>query len=180
MADKHGFRLQVPTSELSSQQLELIMYGTGKETYKISLGMGRNFETTYEGVVPNLERRHRETDSDFIRRDIERFMQEKPCHACNGLRLKPEVLAITVAKKSIMDICQLSIDEALTWFKNLKLNEVELKIANLILKEISARLQFLQIILLDLGFLLLTSISNSQMQRRRIILGMMDWGMPLI
>ena len=71
--------------------------------------------------MPNLERRHKETDSDFIRRDIERFMQEKPCHACQGLRLKPEVLAITVGDKSIMDICQLSIDDALDWFNGLKL-----------------------------------------------------------
>ncbi len=70
-------------------------------------------------MVTNLERRHKETDSDFIRRDIERFMQEKPCHACNGLRLKPEVLAITIGKDSIMDICSLSIDDALDWFNNL-------------------------------------------------------------
>src|SRR5665213_2889470 len=144
VADKYDFSLHVPTDQLTAEQLNLIMYGTGKETFRVALGMGRSFETTYEGVVPNLERRHRETDSDFIRRDIERFMQEKPCYACNCLRLKPEVLAITIGKESIMDICSLSIDDALAWFKGLKLNEKEAKIAQLILKEIGARLQFLQ------------------------------------
>ncbi|HWB39580.1 MAG TPA: excinuclease ABC subunit UvrA, partial [Candidatus Saccharimonadales bacterium] len=144
VADAHGFSLQVPTSDLTQEQLNMVMYGTGSQKYKISLGMGRSFETTYEGVVNNLERRHKETDSDFIRRDIERFMQEKPCHACQGKRLKPEVLAITLAERSIMDICELSIDDALSWFKSLKLDAKETKIAEMILKEICARLQFLQ------------------------------------
>src|SRR5438270_8237312 len=140
VSERHGFSLQVPTAQLSDKQLDLILYGTGSETYRVNLGLGRSFSTTYEGVIPNLERRHKETDSDFIRRDIERFMQEKPCHACKGLRLKPEVLAITVRDHSIMDICQLSIDEALNWFKGLKLDAKEAKIATQILKEINARL----------------------------------------
>ncbi len=113
VADAHDFSLHVPTGELTPEQLKLVMYGTGNEKYRVGLGMGRSFETTYEGVVTNLERRHKETDSDFIRRDIERFMQEKPCHACGGRRLKPEVLAITVGEQSIMDVCSLSIDDAL-------------------------------------------------------------------
>jgi excinuclease ABC subunit A len=170
VADRYKFSLQVPTSELTEDQLEKIMYGTGKETYKVSLGMGRSFETTYEGVVPNLERRHKETDSDFIRRDIERFMQEKPCHACGGLRLKPEALAITVQKQSIMDICQLSIDDALAWFKSLKLNEKETKIADMILREIGARLQFLQDVGLNYLNLLRSAntLSGGEAQRIRL------------
>ena len=170
VADREGFSLHVPTGELSSEQLQLIMYGTGKETFKVSLGMGRSFETTYEGVVPNLERRHRETESDFIRRDIERFMQEKPCHACNGLRLKPEVLAITVDGQSIMDVCQRSIDEALTWFKSLKLDAKETKIAEMILKEIGARLQFLQDVGLNYLNLLRSAntLSGGEAQRIRL------------
>ncbi len=141
-----------------------------RKRIKVSLGMGRSFETTYEGVVPNLERRHKETDSDFIRRDIERFMQEKPCHACQGLRLKPEVLAITIGKDSIMDICQLSIDEALAWFKNLKLNEKDAKIAQMILKEIGARLQFLQDVGLNYLNLLRSAatLSGGEAQRIRL------------
>ena len=170
VADKYKFSLHVPTGELTPEQLKLIMYGTGKETFRVALGVGRSFETTYEGVVPNLERRHKETDSDFIRRDIERFMQEKPCHACNGLRLKPEVLAITVGKESIMDVCMLSIDDALAWFNGLKLNDKEAKIAQLILKEIGARLKFLQDVGLNYLNLLrgAATLSGGEAQRIRL------------
>jgi len=170
VSDKYKFSLHVPTGELTPEQLKIIMYGTGKETFKVGLGMGRSFETTYEGVVPNLERRHKETDSDFIRRDIERFMQEKPCHACNGLRLKPEVLAITVGKESIMDVCMLSIDDALDWFNGLELNDKDAKIAQLILKEIGARLKFLQDVGLNYLNLLrgATTLSGGEAQRIRL------------
>jgi excinuclease ABC subunit A len=170
VADKYKFSLQVPTAELSQADLDLIMYGTGNEKYRLSLGMGRSFETTYEGVVPNLERRHKETDSDFVRRDIERFMQERPCNRCKGLRLKPEVLAITVNDHSIMDVCQLSIDDALEWFKSITLNDKERKIAQLILKEIGARLQFLQDVGLNYLNLLrsATTLSGGEAQRIRL------------
>ncbi len=143
VADHFGFSLHVPTGELKPEQLKKILYGTGSQKFRVSLGLGRSFETVYEGVIPNLERRHRETDSDFIRRDIERFMQERPCHACEGKRLKPEVLAVTVNDFSIIDICELSIDDALAFFDHMKLNDKESKIANQIFKEIKARLQFL-------------------------------------
>lgn len=170
VADAHGFSLHVPTGELTAEQLDLVMYGTGKQKFKVSLGMGRSFETTYEGVVPNLERRHKETDSDFIRRDIERFMQEKPCHACKGRRLKPEVLAITVGDHSIMDVCELSIDDALGWFKGLRLDAKETKIAEMILKEIGARLQFLQDVGLNYLNLLRSAatLSGGEAQRIRL------------
>ncbi len=170
VAERYKFSLHVPTSELTPAQLNLVMYGTAKETYRVSLGLGRSFETTYEGVVNNLERRHKETDSDFIRRDIERFMQEKPCHACQGRRLKPEVLAITVGSESIMDVCSLSIDDALDWFNSLKLNAKEAKIAQLILKEIGARLQFLQDVGLNYLNLLrgATTLSGGEAQRIRL------------
>jgi excinuclease ABC subunit A len=170
VADKYNFSLHVPTGQLTPEQLNLIMYGTGKETFRVALGLGRSFETTYEGVVPNLERRHKETDSDFIRRDIERFMQEKPCHACQGLRLKPEVLAITVGDHSIMDVCQQSIDDALGWFNSLKLDAKEAKIAQLILKEIGARLQFLQDVGLNYLNLLrgAKTLSGGEAQRIRL------------
>jgi excinuclease ABC subunit A len=170
VSEKYNFSLQIPTGELSKEDMDLIMYGTGKEKFRVSLGMGRSFETTYEGVVTNLERRHRETDSDFIRRDIERFMQEKPCHACKGRRLKPEVLAITVSQSSIMDVCTLSIDEALKWFKDLKLNEKEAKISQLILREVVARLQFLQDVGLNYLNLLRSAntLSGGEAQRIRL------------
>jgi excinuclease ABC subunit A len=170
VGDRYGFSLHVPTSDISPENIERILYGTGQETYKISLGIGRNFTSTYEGVIPNLERRHKETDSDFIRRDIEKFMQEKPCYRCKGLRLKPEVLAITVAEQSIMDVCVLSIDDACTWFDGLKLNSKDAKIAQLILKEIGARLRFLQDVGLNYLTLLrsATTLSGGEAQRIRL------------
>jgi excinuclease ABC subunit A len=170
VADRYGFSLHVSTSDLSKDQMEKILYGTGNETFRVGLGMGRFFSTTYEGVIPNLERRHKETDSDFIRRDIEKYMMERPCHACNGRRLKPEVLAVTVASNSIMDICELDIDKALDFFKGLKLNAAESSIAKQILKEINARLQFLQDV--GLNYLTLargaTTLSGGEAQRIRL------------
>ncbi len=168
VADNHGFSLQVPTSELTKDQMNIVMYGTGNEKFKVNLGGLRFFETTYEGVVPNLERRHKDTDSDFVRRDIERFMQERPCHACNGLRLKPEVLAVTVADKSIMDICQLSIDEAGEFFSSIKLNDKELHIAHQIIKEIRSRLTFMQDVGLNYLSLLRSAVTLSGGEAQRI------------
>jgi excinuclease ABC subunit A len=144
VADRFGFSLHVPTSDLSTDNIERIIYGTGSEKYTIQLGTGRYFDTTYEGVIPNLERRHRETDSDFMRRDIERFMRERPCHECKGLRLRPEVLAVTIADQSIMDVCMRSIDDAIEFFDNLTLDTTKRSIARQILKEINARLQFMR------------------------------------
>ncbi|MFZ2513370.1 MAG: excinuclease ABC subunit UvrA [Candidatus Saccharimonadales bacterium] len=170
VGDKHGFTLHEPTAQISEANLHRILYGTGDEIYKVSLGHGRAFNSTYEGVIPNLERRHKETESDFMRRDIERFMQEKPCAACEGRRLKSEVLAVTIAGQSIMDICELSIDDALDYFKHLQLNELEMKIAKLVLKEISARLQFLQDVGLNYLTLLrsATTLSGGEAQRIRL------------
>ncbi len=170
VAERYNFSLHVPTSELTADQIQKLMYGTGNQKYSVSLGTGRSFETTYEGVVNNLERRHKETDSDFIRRDIERFMQEKPCHACNGKRLKPEVLAVTVANASIMDICELSIDEAVKFFEGIKLNSKQLHIAEMIFKEIMSRLKFLQDVGLNYLNLLRSAatLSGGEAQRIRL------------
>lgn len=168
VAETYGFSLRVPTSELTEDQLNKLLYGTGNQTYRISLGVGRNFNTTYEGVIPNLERRHKETESDFIRRDIERFMQERPCGACKGRRLKPEVLAVTVDNLSIMDICELSIDDAIETFKNLKLSDKEKHIAEQICKEINARLKFMQDVGLNYLNLARSAVSLSGGEAQRI------------
>ncbi len=170
VTERYGFSLHVPTSQLKNSDLDKILYGTGGETFRVSLGGGRSFETTYEGVIPNLERRHKETGSDFMRRDIERYMQQKPCHACGGKRLKPEVLAITVDGQNIMDICERDIDAAVEFFRSIKLDEQQAKIAKQILKEINARLRFLQ----DVGLNYLTlarsavSLSGGEAQRIRL------------
>lgn len=170
VADKYGFSLHVPTGQLKQEDLSRVLYGTGNETYRISLGGSRAFSTTYEGVIPNLERRHRETDSDFMRRDIEKFMVEKPCYACKGRRLKPEVLAVTIYGKSIMDVCDQSIDDAYQWFSTLELTDKERTIGRLILKEICARLQFL--VDVGLNYLTLlrsaTTLSGGEAQRIRL------------
>ncbi len=168
VADAYGFSLHVPTSELKPDQLQKILYGTGSQTYRVSLGVGRSFMTTYEGVIPNLERRHKETESDFIRRDIERFMQERPCAVCKGRRLKPEVLAVTVADRSIMDICELSIDDAVKFFKTVSLTEKEQHIAEQIYKEINARLKFMQDVGLNYLNLARSAVSLSGGEAQRI------------
>ena len=170
VADRYGFSLHVPTGELTKDQLDKIMYGTGNEKYRVSLGGGRAFDTTYEGVINNLERRHKETDSEFIRHDIEKFMQEKPCYACKGQRLKPEVLAISVAGMSIMDICQLSIDEAVEFLDTVKFTDKEKFIAAQVFKEVRARLTFLQDVGLNYLNLLrgATTLSGGEAQRIRL------------
>lgn len=168
VADAYGFSLQVPTSELTEDQLQKLLYGTGNQTYSVALGSGRAFDTTYEGVIPNLERRHKETESDFIRRDIERFMQERPCAVCKGRRLKPEVLAVTVADMSIMDICELSIDDAIELFNSLKLNQKDSHIAEQITKEINARLKFMQDVGLNYLNLARSAVSLSGGEAQRI------------
>ncbi len=168
VGDEYGFSVHVPTGEISAENIQRILYGTGSQKYKISLGVGRSYESTFEGVIPNLERRHKETESDFIRRDIERFMQERPCHACHGKRLKPEVLAVTIDGKSIMDICELSIDDACNYFAKVRLSETELHIAAQILKEIRARLEFLRDVGLNYLNLLRSAVTLSGGEAQRI------------
>lgn len=170
VAQNNGFSVSVPTSQLTKDQIDKVLYGTGDKTYHIALGSGRFFDTTYEGVIPNLERRHKETDSDFMRREIGKFMIEKPCHGCMGKRLKPEVLAVTVAGMSIMDICELPVDEAVKLFGTLKLSDKEQDIARQVFKEITARLQFM--LQVGLGYLTLArsaaSLSGGEAQRIRL------------
>lgn len=170
VADKYKFSLHVPTSELKPADLQRILYGTGAETYSVSLGSGRVFDTTYEGVVPNLERRHKETDSDFMRRDIERFMRELPCNVCHGLRLRPEVLAVTVGGKSIMDICQMTIDEAVNYFDNITFSDQDAHIAAQVVKEVRSRLTFMQDVGLNYLNLLRSAatLSGGEAQRIRL------------
>ena len=118
VAEKQGFDLRTPVRDLSEDVTQQILYGTGSQKYTVQLGNGRYFDTTYEGVIPNLERRWKETDSDFMRRDIERFMRERECMTCHGARLKPVVQAVTFKGLSIVDICNLGVDDALDLFRN--------------------------------------------------------------
>jgi len=160
VADAHGFNLRVPVKELSEEAVQKVLYGTGTQRYTVSLGDGRSYDATYEGVIPNLERRYKETDSDFMRKDIERFMRERECHACHGARLKPVVLAVTIHGLNIMDICTLGVEDALDLFEHkLKLSEQEAFIATQILKEIKARLGFMNDV--GLSYLELSRAANT-------------------
>lgn len=171
VGEKHGFSLHEPTAEISETNMRRILYGTGDEVYRVALGGGRAFNSTYEGVIPNLERRHKETESEFMRRDIERFMRELPCDACKGRRLKPEILAVTVQNMSIMDMCNLSVADALeTVTHGIKLSERDMTIARQIIKEIAARLGFMNDV--GLGYMSLsraaTTLSGGEAQRIRL------------
>ena len=171
VAEAHDFSMRTPVKKLSNEAKQKILYGTGAQKYRIELGNGRHYDTTYEGVIPNLERRHRETDSEFMRKDIERFMRERACYVCKGARLKPVVLAVTVHGLNIVDICDLGVDDALDLFtRKLKLSEQETMIARLILKEINARLGFMSNVglnYLELGRAANT-LSGGEAQRIRL------------
>jgi excinuclease ABC subunit A len=159
VADEHGFSVHVPVKQLSDEDLQKVLYGTGKQKYRVEIGGGRQYDSVYEGVIPNLERRHKETESEFMRKDIERFMRERKCHACGGARLKPVVLAVTVHGMNIMDICNLGVDDALELFRGLKLDEKEQFIAHQIMKEITERLGFMSNV--GLNYLELARAANT-------------------
>ncbi len=160
VAEAHKFNIKIPVKDMSPEAVQKILYGTGDQKYRISLGDGRSYDSTYEGVIPNLERRYKETDSDFMRKDIERFMRDRECTACHGARLKPVVLAVTIHDLNIMDICTLGVEDALDLFENtLKLNEQEAFIASQILKEIQSRLGFMNNV--GLNYLELSRAANT-------------------
>ena len=179
VAREYGFSLSAPVNKLTPAQLKLVFYGTEDKNYNVNAGAGeggkvRAFYTTYEGVIPNLERRYRETESDYVRAEIERYMRVWPCSVCQGKRLKPEVLAVTVVSKSIAKIVTMSVAEARKFFTELdakqKLTEREMKIARTIIKEIRERLSFLS----DVGLDYLTldraaaTLSGGEAQRIRL------------
>ena len=170
VAERHHFGLRTEVGKLSPEIRQLLLYGTGDEIYNVELSDGRTFRTTYEGVIPNLERRWKETDSDFIRRDIERFMRERECMDCHGARLRPVVRAITVHDLSIVDICNLSIDDARDIFAKIDWTEQEKLIGKQIFKEINARLDFMRDVglnYLELGRAANT-LSGGEAQRIRL------------
>jgi len=124
VADHYGFSARTPVRELSAEQLDLVLYGSGGERvkmrYKPRSGRVHEYRMTYEGVIPNLERRYKETDSDYIRGDIERYMASRPCPSCGGARLKPESRAVTVIGRPIEEITALSISQAMSFFDALE------------------------------------------------------------
>jgi len=150
VGERHGFSVRTPIRELSEDAIQKILYGTGEEKYRVRLSNGYEYDAVYEGVIPNLEKRHKETESEFVRKDIERFMRERVCQACHGARLKPVVLAITVHDLNIMDMCSMDVAQTYDMLgKDLGLTENEMKIAAPIIKEIRSRVGFMKDVGLD-------------------------------
>ncbi len=174
VAQRYRIALDKPFGKLTVKERNIILYGNNGDPLRVryadSEGHRRWYETSYEGIIPNLERRYRETESDYIRGEIERLMTTRPCPVCKGKRLKPEYLAVTIQDRSIMDVCELSIAAAQDWFTSLRLPEREALIARGVLKEIRERLQFL----VDVGLEYLTlarsadSLSGGEAQRIRL------------
>ena len=172
---KHfGIDMDKPWSQQSKQHRDALLNGTGERKirfgYKNQYGHSRWYEAPFEGVVANLQRRFEETQSDYLKAELERFMSDKPCPACKGRRLKPESLAVTVADHNIAEVCELSISNAIGFFDRLELTEREQLIARGILKEILERLQFM----IDVGLEYLTiqrpanTLSGGESQRIRL------------
>jgi len=167
------FSLDNPWKKLSEKVKDAILHGWDYEVhvkYKNRYGRVRNYTTGFEGVVPFIHRRHSETDSDFSRDKYEAYMRQTPCPVCNGSRLKPEVLAVTLGGKNIAEICEFSIAECAVFLKEISLSAREKKIAERVLKEVHARLGFL----LDVGLDYLSlarpaaTLSGGEAQRIRL------------
>ena len=173
LADAYGFSLDTPIKDLPESALNVIFYGTEGAPIEIewnSRSFSGMMRTSFEGIVNNLERRYRETDSEMVKMEISRYMVDVPCPVCHGKRLKPEALAVTVGGLNIFDLCELSVLKMSEFIANLQLTETELMIARRILKEIQARLNFL--INVGLGYLTLSrsasTLSGGESQRIRL------------
>lgn len=174
MGDHYGFSIHVPVKELAKEHLDKILYGTGKERitvrYTNRFGETGSYKAAFEGVIPNLERRYKESQSDYMRSEIEGYMSSHLCPSCNGARLRPEALAVLVGGKNINQVTCMSVSEAQEFFANLQLTEREQLIAHQILKEIKARLQFMANVGLD--YLTLArpagTLSGGEAQRIRL------------
>ena len=173
LAIEMKFSMDTPWKKLSAKARDAVLYGSDYEVhvkYKNRYGRVRNYTTGFEGIVPFVERRHSETDSDFSRDKYEAYMRETPCPVCKGSRLKPEVLAVTIGDKSIAAICELSIKECAAFLNKISLSAREKQIAERVLKEVNARLGFL----LDVGLDYLSlarpaaTLSGGEAQRIRL------------
>ncbi len=174
LARANGFSLDKPVRELNQEQLDLLLYGEGGESrvYK-RFGKVRHYTEGFEGIIPSLERLHHDTESEASRINIERYMMLTPCTVCQGKRLKPESLAVTIGGKNIMDVCAMSVLASLEWLDTIAdsvFTEREMMIAQQIFKEIRARLGFLK----DVGLEYLSidrasaTLSGGEAQRIRL------------
>ena len=172
LAKKYGFSLNTPYKDLPENIKQILLYGDGSDievTYDSATFHGV-FKRKFEGVINNLQRRYNETSSVNVKADLERYMTQVPCDVCHGKRLKKEALAVTVGDVNISQLCDMSIDKALEFFADLRLSQKDATIANQILKEINARLNFLKNV--GLGYLTLSrsagTLSGGEAQRIRL------------
>ncbi len=179
VCEANGIDSRKPLSEITDKEKQLLLYGTGDRVYKIEgtnkSGKMTNIWEEYHGIVDELEKKYQQTDSDWVRKEIEKYMREQVCEECNGARLKQEVLSVTIAGLSISEVTNFSISDAITWIKELAeneqiLNSREKRIGNLIIKEISDRLGFLSSV--GLEYLTLSreagTLSGGEAQRIRL------------
>ncbi|MCA0757582.1 excinuclease ABC subunit UvrA [Paenibacillus sp. N4] len=174
VCDHYDIPKNVPVSELSAEQMKKLLYGTGGERvrflYENDFGHRKEAYVPFEGIVHNLERRYRETASDMMREHIENYMSAKPCGGCKGQRLRKESLAVTIGSHNIAQVTSFSIGDAKRYFDSLHLSEKEMKIANLVMKEINSRLGFL--VNVGLEYLTLSraagTLSGGEAQRIRL------------
>lgn len=184
VAEAYDFSLDVPVMEMDPAHVSLLLNGTGDDKIEVQYsprsGRKRKYNVAFEGVIPNLQRRHRQTESEFMREQIEHYMATRPCPTCQGQRLRPEILAVSVAEKSVIEVTRMPVHEASAWFESLNfdpadnpdapLSNREFLIARQILKEICERLGFL----VDVGLDYLTmersanTLSGGEAQRIRL------------
>jgi len=174
VCDHYDIPMDVPVKDLPKEKMDKVLYGSGKDKihfhYENEFGNVRDQMIEFEGVVRNVERRFKETTSDYVREQMEKYMAQQACPSCKGYRLKPETLAVKVADKHIGEVTQYSIQEADTFFKELDLTEKDMQIARLVLREIEERLGFLVNVGLD--YLTLSraagTLSGGEAQRIRL------------
>ena len=164
VAQANGFSSKTPVKDLDQKHIDMILYGNDEKKvtvrHRTHRGQTYSWDTHFEGVIPNLERRYKRTESDYMRTQIERYMSARPCQSCGGKRLRPEALAVTVCGLGIMDVCSKNIGQAAEWVREIDpdapgphkkkvLTTREKTIANQVLKEIEGRVKFLEGIGLD-------------------------------
>ena len=171
IGQKYGFELWTPLKNYTKKQKNILLYGIEENIKgRWSTGANMNFEKGWEGVIPQSVRLHKHTESDYRRKELEKFMRILPCPRCEGKRLKEKVLAVTIEKKSIVDVTNMSVEKAVKFFKKIKVSKEEELIAKPILKEVNSRLSFL--LNVGLGYLSLSrsagTLSGGEAQRIRL------------
>lgn len=162
LAEHYNFSLETPWKDLDDKIRNIVLYGTGKTKLRMEYSRdfgGGYFESSFEGVIPTMERRYNETASEASRASYEEYISQIVCPDCNGRRLKPSVLAVTIGKKSIADVCEMPISEIITFLDTINLSKSEEVIASRIFKELRARINFL--VNVGLGYLTLSRAANT-------------------